>query len=166
MRIPGFERKGKTPRDNPDPVAGSRLAADDDLILRFIVITADEEFYLSLEQIARTCEWRIWRAVSIDEAEALIKAKPSAMVVYDRDSNDGNWRCALRRLNESSAKPCVLLASQVADDYLLQEIVRNHGYDILPKSASREKLIRCSNLRGFVSERATTRKPRRVEASD
>jgi hypothetical protein len=149
MRIPGFERKGKTPRDNPDPVAGSRLAADDDLILRFIVITADEEFYLSLEQIAGTCEWRIWRAVSIDEAEALIKAKPSAMVVYDRDSNDGNWRCALRRLNESSGKPCVLLASRVADDYLLQEVVRNHGYDILPKSAPKEKLIRCLKFAWF-----------------
>jgi hypothetical protein len=80
MKIPGFEQWGKTPRDNPDSVAGSRLAADDDLILRFIVVTADEEFYLSLEQIAGTCEWRIWRAVSVDEAEALIEAKPTAMV--------------------------------------------------------------------------------------
>ena len=149
MRIPGFERKGKTSRDNPEPVAGSRLAADDDLILRFIVITADEEFYLTLQRIASTCEWRIWRAGSVDEAEALISAKPTPMVIYERDSTDGNWRCALRRLNESSAKPCVLLASQVADDYLLQEVVRNHGYDMLPKSAPREKLIRCLKFAWF-----------------
>jgi hypothetical protein len=148
MWLPGFARRPKTSRDNPQRRI-SQLAADDDPILGFIVITPDEEFYVRLQQIAGTCEWRIGRAASLDEAETLIKAKPTPMVVYDRDSSDGNWRWALRRLNESAAKPCVLLASQVADDYLCQEIVRNHGYDILPKPAPSEKLIRCLKFAWF-----------------
>ncbi len=55
----------------------------------------------------------------------------------------------MKRLNNLPARPCVLLASRVADDYLLQEVVRNHGYDLLPKSAPSAKLITASGLRGF-----------------
>jgi hypothetical protein len=40
-----------------------------------------------------------------------------------------------------------LLASQVADDYLWQEIVRNHGCDVLPKPAMSERVISLSQIR-------------------
>jgi DNA-binding NtrC family response regulator len=148
MRLPGFARRPRTSRDIPQ-TGESRRAAGDELILRFIVITADEEFYLRLQRIAGAFEWQIGRAASLAEAETLIQARPTPMVVWDRDSSDGNWRCALRRLNESPAQPCVLLASQVADGYLWQEIVRNHGYDILPKPAPSERLIRCLKFAWF-----------------
>ena len=140
MRLPGFGRKHGVPHAAAQTVE-PRVAQDSDSIVRFIVITADEEFYLRLHQIADTNEWRIGRASSTGEAEKLILAKPTPIVILDSDSNDGNWRDALRNLNVLEGQPCVLLASRVADDYLLQEVVRNHGYDLLPKSAASEKLI-------------------------
>jgi hypothetical protein len=140
MRLPGFGRKHGASQVTAG-TAESRVAADDDLIVRLIVITADEDFYLRLQQIAGTSDWRIGRALSTDEAETLISAKPTPIVVYDSDSDGGNWRGALRSLNGLPTRPCVLLASRVADDYLLQEVVRNHGYDLLPKSAPSEKVI-------------------------
>jgi hypothetical protein len=167
MRLPGFGRKPATLRDIPATVKSQLAKGEDakgeDKILRFIVITEDEEFYLRLKQIASTCEWRIARATSLDEAEPLIKAEPTPMVVYDRDLDDGNWRYALRRLNESPAQPCVLLASQVADDYLWQEIVRNHGYDILPKPAPSEKVIGCLKFAWF-SARVNGRQSRGLDS--
>jgi hypothetical protein len=128
----GFERK-----------RGASPASNDDLSLNFIVITADEEFHAALRQIAGACEWRIGRAASVDEAGALINARPTAMVVYDRDSTEDNWCNVVRLLSDLPAHPCVLLASQVADSYLLDEVVRNHGYDILPKSMTSERIIQC-----------------------
>ena len=71
------------------------------------------------------------------------------MVVYESASDCGNWREVFRRLNQIPSQPCLLLASQVADSYLLQEVVRNHGYDILPKAADREKQIRCLKFAWF-----------------
>jgi len=124
-------------------------SADDDRILRFLVITADEEFYLKLRQIALSCQWKIARAVSIGEAEILIRNEPVPLVVYESDSGTGDWQSGLRRLNELSRHPCVLLASAVSDDNLLREVVRNHGYDILPKSAPPENVIRCLNFAWF-----------------
>jgi len=156
MRLPGFGRKhGASPVSAP--TAGTRVAADDDLIVHFAVITADDDFYLRLEQIATAYQWRIKRALSADEAQALIRTQPTPIVIYDSDSNEGDWRGALRRMNDLSAHPCVLLASRVADDYLLQEIVRNHGYDLLPKSAPNEKLIHCINFAWFWARAKATR---------
>ncbi len=114
---------------------------DDELSVRFIVITADEDLYLRLQQIAGAQDWRIGRASSTDEAHALIGVQPTPIVICDSDSNGGDWRNELRRMKNLPAHPCTLLASAVADDYLLQEVLRNHGYDLLPKSAPNEQLI-------------------------
>jgi len=140
MRLPRFGRKHGVSQTTAQTVE-PRVVADDDLIVHFIVITADEDFYARLQQIAVTYDWRIGRAWSTDVAAKLISAKPTPIVIYDSDSNGGDWRGALRSMNDLPVQPCVLLASRVADDYLLQEVVRNHGYDLLPKSAPNEKLI-------------------------
>jgi DNA-binding NarL/FixJ family response regulator len=142
MRLPGFERKQGTSRDGTLQ-GGAKSAQNDDSIVGFIVVTTDDVFYSALQQIAVARAWRIGRSASVDQAEAIMKAKPAPIVVYDRDSTEDNWRDAVRRLSDLPAHPCVLLASQVADNYLLDEVVRNHGYDILPKSVARERLIQC-----------------------
>ena len=141
MRLPGFGRKRGAAQISA-PTVDSRVT-DDDLIVRFIVITADEDFYLRLQQLAGTHGWRIERALSTDEARDLISVQPTPLVIYDSDSNGGRWRNAFKSMNDLPAHPCVLLASRVADDYLLQEVLRNRGYDLLPKSAPNEKLIQC-----------------------
>lgn len=140
MRLPGFEGKRETSRGDPLKI-GAGPASNDDLRLHFIVITTDEEFHATLREIARACEWRIGRVASIDEVGALIETKPTPLVIYDRDSTEDSWRNAVRLLSDLPARPCVLLASQVADNYLLDEIVKNHGFDVLPKSIGRERLI-------------------------
>ena len=142
MRLPGFGRKHEAPPADAQTVK-SRVAADDDFIVHFVVITADEEFYLRLREIADAYQWRIGRSPSPDGAQTLMSAQPTPIVIYDGDLNAGNWRHAFKDMKDSPAHPCVLLASRVADDYLLQEVLRNHGYDLLPKSAPNEKLIHC-----------------------
>jgi hypothetical protein len=123
--------------------------APEDAPLRFVVITPDDEFYSRLQQIAASCEWHIERTRSIVEAETLVRPEATPMVVYERDPEHPDWRGALRRLSEFPAQPCILLASPVADDYLWQEVIRNHGYDILPKSAPPEKIIHCLKFAWF-----------------
>ena len=140
MRLPGFERKQDEPRG--DPKRGEiRPTSNDDWSPTFIVITPDEAFHATLQQIAEARHWQMGRVASVDDVEALIRRKPTPMVVYDWDSAGDNWRNAVKRLSQLPGHPCVLLASHVADNYLLDEVVRNHGYDILPKSVTRERLI-------------------------
>ncbi len=117
--------------------------------LSVVVITADESFHARLRRIADECRWRLARAESFEEAEVLIGRKPTPLVVYESDGSNGNWRFALRRLNALPQHPCVLLASAVADENLLREVMRNSGYDILPKAAPGERLAQCLNFAWF-----------------
>lgn len=126
-----------------------RPATDDELVLSLVVITADDEFYARLRRIADDCHWKIDRIATFEAAEVLVAKKPTPLVVYEGDSGSGNWRFALRRLHELPSHPCVLLASPVADDNLLREVMRNNGYDILPKTAPSEKLVRSINFAWF-----------------
>ncbi len=119
---------------------------EEESVLRFTVITPDDDFYQRLQQIAGGCQWQIARAVSLDEAERLLLENPTPLVIYEEGSAANSWQSALRRLHDSATHPCVLLASGVSDDNLLREVVGNHGYDVLPKSATREKIIRCLNF--------------------
>jgi hypothetical protein len=124
----------------------SGMATDE---LSVVVITADESFHAKLRRIADERKWRLMRAESIEEAEMPIGRKPTPLVVYESDAGNGNWRFALRRLHALPPHPCVLLASAVADENLLREVMRNSGYDILPKAASGENLARALNFAWF-----------------
>jgi DNA-binding NtrC family response regulator len=138
-----------------------RRGTGDELVLSLVAITEDEEFYCRLRGIAGSCQWRIVRARSIEEAETAILQKPTPLVVYESDPNDAKWRFALRRLSELTPHPCVLLASAVADENLLRDVVRNNGYDILPKSVSREKTIRVLTFAWFWALASSSERGRR-----
>ena len=126
-----------------------RPATDDELVLNAVVITADDSFYAKLRRLGDEHRWCLVRAQSIEEAEVLIGRGPTPLVVYEGDAGNGNWRFALRRLNALPPHPCVLLASAVADENLLREVLRNNGYDVLPKAASGEKLAQCLSFAWF-----------------
>jgi hypothetical protein len=132
MRLPVFARK----------MLSHAPPASDDGSVRLVVLTQDEPFYKRLHNIATACEWRIGRAQSLEEVETQIVSDPGSIVVYERDWDGGDWRSALGKLYEIPVHPCILLASRVADEYLWREVVRNHGFDILPVAAPDEKLIR------------------------
>jgi hypothetical protein len=45
------------------------------------------------------------------------------------------------RLSSLPDHPCLLLASPVDDEYLCAEVVRHGGFDVMPRSASQDRII-------------------------
>jgi hypothetical protein len=130
-------------RENSDP-------------LPFITVySGDGEFYARLQQIAASCNWQIRRASSLEDAASILRATSSPIIVYDRDGNGPGerWRDVVRRLSALPGTPCVLLASRVADNYLWQEVIRNHGHDLLCKFAADEHLASCLRMAWFWTHR-------------
>ena len=68
---------------------------------------------------------------SVEQALAAIHSTPASILILDRDLAGPDWRPTLRRL--ASQAPCVILASHVVDDYLLEEVIQNGGYDVVAK---------------------------------
>ena len=85
-------------------------------------------------------------AESVEEACAGAIRATAAVVLVDRDWPGTDWRAILRRLAESAYPACVVLVSGVADDYLLREVIRLGGYDVLPKPLRQDTVSRALKL--------------------
>lgn len=107
-----------------------------------------------LRQIADNEGWRLRVVSSPEQALAVLREYPAAVVICDRDLPGDDWREVLRRIYRLPQPPSVLLASDVSDDYLWQEVVQHHGYDVLVKPFRREEVVRAvhfaSSWRGWI----------------
>lgn len=148
MWLPAFLSKRRRPGSNTQ-AAVPHDAGGRDASVKLVVITSDAAFYARLARLAGDQTWQISRMQSLDEAEELPDCGPSPVIVYDHDPHESGWPGAIRRLTAFPSRPCVLLASRVADDYLVQEVVRNRGYDVLCKLGRDEQMLRCLRMAGF-----------------
>ncbi len=67
---------------------------------------------------------------------------PASVAIYDWPETEQDWRCNVDRLTARPNHPCILLASRVDDEYLAAELVRHGGFDVIPRAADAERLIR------------------------
>lgn len=138
--------------------AGAGAAAAKDTVnsnVRLLAITANDRFYSTLVDIGSSCGWEVRRAGSIQEGMGLIRSHSAPLVVLDWDEDANDWRDGLRRVCAAHEQVCVLLASRVVDDNLREEVLRFHGYDVLPKNADREQIVRAVQFAWFWITRST-----------
>lgn len=57
----------------------------------------------------------------------------SPVILYDRDWPNAEWRTTVHSFATSTQRPCVILTSRVADEYLWQELIRWGGHDLVAK---------------------------------
>jgi AmiR/NasT family two-component response regulator len=85
-------------------------------------------------------------AESCQEAARTATQLGAPVILIDRDWPATEWRAAVESLASLLHNPCVLLVSAVSDDYLLQELIRQGGYDILLKPLRAENAARAIKL--------------------
>jgi len=90
--------------------------------------------------------WDVLLVESCDDACAVSNQRTAPVVVFDRDWPDTEWRSAVQKLASSPHRPCVILMSRVADDYLSDELFHQGGYEVLPKPLRAEDVIRVVKL--------------------
>jgi DNA-binding NtrC family response regulator len=96
----------------------------------------------TLQELAASYGWRISIVGSSDAAVALLKEQPTPLVICDRDLTGEAWGDVLAKIAAQPQAVCVLLASRVIDDYLWQQVIRHHGYDVIAKPFQPEELRR------------------------
>jgi len=122
--------------------------------VRLLAITADDRFYSLLVEIASSSGWEIRRAGTVQEGLDVVRSLSLPLVLFDWDENGPNWRGGLDRLGAAPSHPCILLASRVVDDNLRQEVIRFRGYDVIPRSAAREQIVRTIEFAWFWTTRS------------
>lgn len=70
----------------------------------------------------------------------------SPVILYDRDWPGAEWRTTVHSFATSAQRPCVILTSRVADEYLWQELVRWGGHDLVAKPLRADDVTRALKL--------------------
>jgi DNA-binding NtrC family response regulator len=83
---------------------------------------------------------------SCSEAWTIANQLEAPVILCDRDLPGTEWRDVMQILASAHQHPSVILTSRVVDDYLWQEVIRNGGYDVLPKPLREDEVVRSVRL--------------------
>jgi DNA-binding NtrC family response regulator len=120
--------------------APETVAAGDSV--KLVAITQNPDDAETLRQIAARCGWRIAIVDSSVAAILSLNDQPTPLVICDRDLAGEAWRDVLAKIAALPRAVCVLLASSVVDDYLWNDVIRHHGYDVVAKPFQPDELHR------------------------
>lgn len=124
-------------RRDPEP-ARNELAASGFTIL---ALSPDAEDHSSLAQLCSHAGWGFRSAHSARQALHMIRSKPVAVLICERDLPDGDWRGVLDDLQRSPAAPLMIVVSRLADEALWAEVLNLGGYDVLLKPFELKELM-------------------------
>ena len=113
-----------------------------EVTIKLVLITPDDDLYLSVHNVAKHCGWQLLRARSVEQSLHTLNAFPARLVIYDWTPEDEDWRSAIDRLSARPDHPCILLASRVIDEYLWADLVTHGGFDVIHRCADPEQLTR------------------------
>jgi RND family efflux transporter MFP subunit len=116
-------------------------APEDKNIVRLLVITRDDRFSTSVQDAATACGWEFHHTGTIESGLDALREFPASVAIYDWPVSEEDWRPAMDRLSALPHHPCLLLASPVDDEYLCAELVRHGGFDVIPRTASQDRII-------------------------
>jgi hypothetical protein len=135
-----FNRRWRsTPRHPVRQVPGD---SEDQNLIRLLVVTRDDNFFLSVHEVATGCGWEARMVRTVERGLQILDEFRASVAIYDRAATEDNWRLDVERLTAGPDHPCVLLASPVDDEYLRAELVRHGGFDVIPRSADADRLVR------------------------
>jgi DNA-binding response OmpR family regulator len=113
--------------------------------VRLLVITRDDRFSTSVQDAAAACGWEFQHTATVESGLDALRKFPASVAIYDWPASEEDWRPVMDRLAAPPHHPCLLLASPVDDEYLCAEVVRHGGFDVIPRSASQDRII--ANIR-------------------
>jgi DNA-binding response OmpR family regulator len=112
------------------------------LRITIVSVLLDDQDRSLIAELCFENQWDVFFAKTCDEARQVSEQIKPHVILLDRDLVDGDWRNSLSACAASSAGACTMLISRVADDYLLNEVVSNGGYDVLPKPLREQDVLR------------------------
>lgn len=118
------------------------MREDPEAIIRLLVVTQDDKFYLSVHEVTTGCGWETRMVRTVERGLHALDEFPASVAIYDWPGTEEDWRFNVDRLTARPDHPCLLLASPVDDEYLCAELVRHGGFDVIPRSADADRLIR------------------------
>lgn len=124
-------------RRDPEPVRTEHATSG----FTVLALSPDAEDHSSLAQLCSHEGWGFRSAHSARLALRVIRSKPVAVVICERDLPDGDWRDVLDDLQRLPTAPLMIVVSRLADEALWAEVLNLGGYDVLLKPFELKELM-------------------------
>ncbi len=108
---------------------------------KILVISARVDDRRGLDPILNGTEWSVVDAADIVRAIDALKRSAFPIVLFDRDLAGGAWQDTLRMLRAASDRACVILLSNVSDEYLWNEVISLGGFDVLTRPFHKDQVV-------------------------
>lgn len=122
-------------------------------LIHIVAITKNDDDREILSDIAPAGHWNLVVVDSLETGIEVLLRQPIHVAICDRDLPGTDWRELLQTISDTGDAVSTLLASRVCDDYLWQEVIRYHGYDVITKPFEPAKTVRTVALAAWWSDR-------------
>jgi DNA-binding NtrC family response regulator len=110
--------------------------------LTVLSVSPLEKDHLSLHAIIGHSTWRLFSAVGVPPALALLQGHEISVVLCERDLMPGTWIDMLENIKDLPHPPSLIVISRLADERLWSEALNLGAWDVLPKPFDRREVLR------------------------
>jgi DNA-binding NtrC family response regulator len=106
-----------------------------------LIVTSRPEDIGELRDLLPGTPWQLNDVRDLEGAAEALRAAAVPMLLFDRDTADGCWQDAIRQLTRIHPSACVVLLSNVADQYLWDEVIQQGGFDVLTRPFKKDQVL-------------------------
>jgi FixJ family two-component response regulator len=106
-----------------------------------LILTARAEDLGELTELLAESPWELTSVPQLEDAAVALKSATAPILLFDRDTAGASWRETVKRLVKSRRQACVVLLSNVSDQYLWDEVVQQGGFDLLTRPFRKEQVL-------------------------
>ena len=109
--------------------------------MNVLLVSGQEQDGPNLESILEGTPWRVMAAGNLAQAEQILRDLDPPIVLCDRDLLGSSWQENVRSLAAARRGACVILLSNVSDQYLWDEVVQRGGFDVLTRPFEKQPVL-------------------------
>ena len=142
-RVADFFRRKKSSSTWPSSSPAGRASMGPIAVVGLVTSDADRRL---LTEICSRNRWHLLLTDTCEDARIALDKLKAPVMLCDRDLPGRGWRETVEDLASSPQRACIILVSEVVDTYLLNEVVRTGGYDVLSKPLREDDVVRAVKL--------------------
>jgi FixJ family two-component response regulator len=108
--------------------------------MALMIVTSRPEDVEELTALLQDSPWELTAVPRLEDAPGALRAARAPILLFDRDAA-ASWQDEIGRLARSRRNACVVLLSNVADQYLWDEVVQQGGFDLLPRPFQKQQVL-------------------------
>ena len=116
------------------------------LPVTLLVVSEYEQPHIFLHNLLTPLNWTLYSAFSAGHAADLLARSDVAVVLFDSDLTDGNWKTLLEQTHTRQKPPRLIVFSRYADVALWGEVLNLGAYDLLVYPFDSQEVIRATAL--------------------